>query len=138
MNYEKTCGAVVFTKKEKEILYVIVQSTKGIYGFPKGHAETNESEQKTAIREIKEETGLNVKILSGFKEEIEYLVPDEKNTTKHLTIFLGEYENQDIRFQKEELISAKLMTFDEAMRVLKYDSLKRILEKADKFIKKRI
>lgn len=39
MIYEKSCGAVVFTKIDSEIKYLLVSNKEGIYGFPKGHVE---------------------------------------------------------------------------------------------------
>ncbi|MBO6127237.1 MAG: NUDIX domain-containing protein [Clostridia bacterium] len=136
MKYVKVCGAVVFTKKDNEILYVIVKSKKGVWGFPKGHNEPNESEEQTAIREIKEETNLDVKIIKGFRVTGEYKVPDEKDTIKNLVLFIAEYKNQSITFQKEELQDAKLMNFNEATNSFKYENLKKFLKKADEFIKK--
>ena len=136
MKYVKVCGAVVFTKKDNEIFYVIVKSKEGVWGFPKGHNESNESEEQTAIREIKEETNLDVKIIKGFRVTGEYKVPDEKDTIKNLVLFLAEYKNQLITFQKEELQDAKLMNFNEAINSFKYENLKKFLKKADEFIKK--
>ncbi len=136
MQHVKVCGAVVFTRKNDEILYVIVKSKEGVYGFPKGHNEFGESEEQTAIREIKEETNLDVQIINGFRATCEYKVPDEQDTIKNLVIFLAEYKNQVIKFQKEELKDAKLMNFNEALNSFKYDNLKKILKKADDFIKK--
>ena len=136
MKHVKVCGAVVFTKKNDEVLYVIVKSKEGVYGFPKGHAEPNESEQQTAVREIKEETNLDVKIINGFRVTCEYEVPDEKDTIKDLVLFLAEYKNQSITFQKEELQDAKLMNFNEAINSFKYENLKKFLKEADEFIKK--
>ena len=60
MNYEKSCGAVVFTIQNHKIMYVIVQSKEGYYGFPKGHMEYEETEIETALREVFEETGLAI------------------------------------------------------------------------------
>ena len=136
MKYVKVCGAVVFTKKDNKISYVVVKSKEGVWGFPKGHNEPNESEEQTAIREIKEETSLDVKIIKGFRVTCEYKVPDEKDTIKNLVLFLAEYKNQSITFQKEELQDAKLMNFNEAINSFKYENLKKFLKKADEFIKK--
>ena len=136
MKHVKVCGAIVFTKENDGVLYVIVKSKEGVYGFPKGHAKPNESEQQTAIREIKEETNLDVKIINGFRVTCEYKVPDEKDTIKDLVLFLAEYKNQSITFQKEELQDAKLMNFNKAMNSFKYENLKNFLKKADDFIKK--
>lgn len=56
MNIEISCGAVVFTKINGEIKYLLIQNLEGIYGFPKGHVEKEEKEKETALREIYEET----------------------------------------------------------------------------------
>ena len=67
MIIEKSCGAVVFTRTDAGIRYVIIQSLEGYYGFPKGHCEKGESEEETALREVYEETGLRVRIIPGFR-----------------------------------------------------------------------
>ena len=36
LNYEKSCGAVVFTRINNNIMYLLIQNLEGIYGFPKG------------------------------------------------------------------------------------------------------
>ena len=37
MKIEKSCGGVVFTRRDDEILYVIIRHRGGHCGFPKGH-----------------------------------------------------------------------------------------------------
>ena len=49
MRYEKSCGAVVFTKVNNCIKYLLIQNLNGIYGFPKGHVEDGESEMQTTM-----------------------------------------------------------------------------------------
>ncbi len=63
MKTEKSCGAIVFTRKNGEIHYCVIRQTNGDYGFPKGHMEPEETEQETALREIFEEVGLKVQLL---------------------------------------------------------------------------
>ena len=62
MTYEKSCGAIVYRKYHgnTEIL-LIKHINSGHWSFPKGHVENDETEPETAIREIKEETGLDIK-----------------------------------------------------------------------------
>jgi len=43
MKTEKSCGAIVYTKENRCIRYVIIRSKEGICGFPKGHTEHLES-----------------------------------------------------------------------------------------------
>ena len=41
MQYEVSSGAVVFTRKDNEIYFVIVKSLEGFYGFPNGGRRTS-------------------------------------------------------------------------------------------------
>jgi 8-oxo-dGTP pyrophosphatase MutT (NUDIX family) len=66
---EKSCGAVVFTKENNDLNYIIIRSLESFCGFPKGHVEGTESDIQTALREVKEETGLSVDIVDGFRVE---------------------------------------------------------------------
>ena len=66
---EKSCGALVYRKrKEKYELLLIKHKSGGHWSFPKGHVESGENELQTALREIKEETGLDVRLMDGFRQ----------------------------------------------------------------------
>ncbi len=136
MRREKSCGAVVFTRVNGKIRYVVVRSLNGIYGFPKGHMEKGETEVQTARREIKEETGLNIRIIRGFRTSEEYfLLRDGKpETKKRVVYFLAEYKKQSFSVQKSELSEINLMAYQEAMNSFQHDSTKRILTEADRFL----
>jgi 8-oxo-dGTP pyrophosphatase MutT (NUDIX family) len=134
MEYEVSCGAVVFTRKDNEIYFVIVKSLEGFYGFPKGHIEENESEEETALREIYEEIGIRPQIIEGFRTTDEHSIPNKKYIIKRIIYFVAEYDNQEICYQKEELEGAYLMTYEEAMKNFQFESSKRILNEAKKFI----
>ena len=54
MRKEKSCGAVVYKKEHDNLYYLIIKQSKGHVAFPKGHVEGNETNEETAIREIKE------------------------------------------------------------------------------------
>ena len=130
MNIEISCGAVVFTRMPDGIRYVIIRSLEGFYGFPKGHMEEGEAERETALREIREEVGINVRLLDGFREVYEHPLPKKPGVIKRVVYFLAEYEGQPLSPQAEELSQAALMTFDEAMAVFQFDNLKQLLHKA--------
>ena len=87
MKYEVSCGAVVFTQQDGKTKYVIIKSTEGYYGFPKGHIESGESEEETALREIREETGLNVNIINGFRIMDEHPLPNKPHVMKRVIYF---------------------------------------------------
>lgn len=136
MQVEKSCGAVVFTRADGEIRYVLAQNLEGYYGFPKGHMEAGETETETALREIREEVGLRPRLIEGFRAETEHPLSKKPGVIKQVVYFLAEYENQEISYQKEELLSAPLVSFDEAMKLFMFDNNKRILTEANEFLNK--
>ena len=134
MQYEKSCGAIVFTRENNEIRYVITLSTGGDYGFPKGHMEPGEDEYATALREIREEVGLCPKILEGFRTEDSYPLPNKPGVGKKVVYFLAEYADQEPKPQPEEVADIFLMPYEEALRVLSFETTRRMLREADTFL----
>jgi len=130
MNVEISCGAVVFARTPDGLRYVIIHSGQGFYGFPKGHMEAGETEQQTALREIREEVGLEVSLLDGFREVEEYPLPQKPGVTKRVIYFLAECKMQPLLPQPGEVTEAAWMTCDEAMGVFQFENLKQLLQKA--------
>ena len=137
MNWEISCGAVVYTVIAGERKYVIVSGKKGVFGFPKGHMEPGETERETALREIREETGLNVQLIDGFRTEDQHpLIHEGKpDTMKRIIYFAAEYTAQEYHAQDSEISEIRLVSFDEAISAFQYESSKRILKEADGFLK---
>ena len=134
MAKEKSCGAIVYKKDNNslKILLVFECGTEN-YSFPKGHVEANETEIETALREIKEETNLDVKIVGKFREKTTYYVK-EKGHYKDLVLFLAEPISNKIIPQEGEIINCKWYSYDEALELLQYQDLKMILKKAFNYI----
>lgn len=137
MNYEYSCGAVVFIRTGGEPHYVLVRAKdqpEGCHGFPKGHMEAGETEEQTALREIYEEVGLRVRLLPGFRAVTEYALPYPPGTRKRVVFFLAEYEKQEIRIQESELVSYALAAFPEALSLTEFADSREILAKANTFL----
>ena len=135
MEIERSCGAVVFTRVNKELRFVIIQSLEGTYGFPKGHMNSYETERQTALREVREETGLDVRILPDFREPVEYIIPMNGHLKK-VMYYLATYENQTPVPQPEEVRKIALLSYEEAMRIFQYDNYRTVLQKAYRTILK--
>jgi tRNA nucleotidyltransferase (CCA-adding enzyme) len=132
---EKSCGAIVYTKERGNIEYVIIRSKEGIYGFPKGHMEENESEIETALREVAEEVGLTVTLISEFRLEDTYTFSrNGEIRRKHIVYFLGEYSAQTPTAQETELNGVYLMNYETAMSSFQFESSKRLLKDAHNFL----
>ena len=136
MNYEYSCGAVVFTRIDGAPHYLLVRAKdqpEGCHGFPKGHMEPGETERETALREILEETGLRVELLEGFRAVTEYDLPRPPDTRKQVIFFLAEYADQQVHIQETELAGYVLAPFDEALALTEFADSKQILTDAHRF-----
>ena len=121
MNQEKSCGAVLFTRRNGEILFVIVQETSGAYSFPKGHMESNETETQTAAREIREETGLSPVFLPGFRETDDYDLSEKPGTHKQVVYFLAEYGGEPLIPRQGEIRQILLLPYAEVMQRFQHE-----------------
>lgn len=123
---EKSCGAIIFN--EGKVL--VVKQTSGFYGFPKGHVEIGETEKETAIREVKEETGLDIKIISDKRYTQSYIV--KENVHKDVVFFIAKLENNNEKRQVEEIEEILWIDINEVENILTYDSLKELWKEAKK------
>ncbi len=133
MTFEKSCGAILFTIIDGEIQYLLIQQKAGFFSFPKGHVEEGESERETALREIKEEVGVNAFLIGDFREISEYYIPSA-DVQKQVVFFVGEYKDQEFTPQESELLSAQLCSYEKAMSLIIHDNTKRILSLANDYI----
>jgi len=137
---EKSCGTVLFTKRDGEVYYLLIKSTnmsgRSSVGFPKGHVEPGESEMETALRETWEETSIRAEIIPGFRRETEYRIHGGR--LKRVVYFAASYEGEaPARNGNFELFEYLSLPFAEAHEALTFKNMKRILIAADKFIKKK-
>ncbi len=102
MKKEISCGAVIARQTEngREIL-LIRHVNGGHWAFPKGHMEGNETESETALREIREETGLTVTLDTGFRAVVTY--SPKPGVMKDVIYFAAEYIGGEAHRQVEEV-----------------------------------
>lgn len=129
--YEKSCGAVVFYKSKQNIKILLVKNSNGKYwSFPKGHVEQEDKdEQTTAIREIKEETGLDVALVKDFREISEYC-PFGK-IKKRVVFFLAQAFTDKVEIQEDEIESYIWVDLQQARKMCGFDNDLRIIEKVE-------
>lgn len=129
MTFEKSCGAIVYRKHHgnTEIL-LIKHLNSGHWSFPKGHVEEGETEIETALREIKEETNIDVMIDPTFRETVTYF--PKKETQKIVVYFIAKAKNYDFTPQESEIADIKWVDICYAASLLTYENDKTIVAKA--------
>ena len=130
---ERSAGAVVYYP-EKEPLYLLLHYPGGHWDFPKGNIEAGETEEQAALREIKEETGLEVRLVPGFREVITYFyVRGGKRVRKSVTYFLAEAPSVEVSLSWEHR-GYKWLRYPDALLRLTFDSTRRVLAKAHRYL----
>lgn len=134
---EKSCGALIYRKnkqnQDKYELLLIKHCSGGHWSFPKGHVESGENELETALREIKEETGLDVHLLEGFRKSVEYF--PKPHVKKQVVYFLGHPRADDtVRRQEEEISEYRWCSLDEADSYVTFRNDKNLIREAKMFL----
>ncbi len=131
--YESSCGAVVFRNDANEKKFLLIRNKRSAHwGFPKGHIEPGENNEQTAIREVLEETGINIRVLPNFKKCSEYTI--QGRIEKSVSIFLAETDDVEYTIQPEEIEECGWFSYYDALKTLNYDNDKRILEQAKQYL----
>lgn len=129
MIHEKSCGAIVYRKSHGNIEILLIKHVNsGHWSFPKGHMEASETETETALREIKEETDIDVIIDPTFRETVSY--SPKKDTQKIVVYFLAKAKNFEYVAQVEEIAEIRWVDIGHALSVLTYENDKTIVNKA--------
>ncbi len=129
MKKEKSCGAVVYKKEGGEYLFLLERMKLGHISLPKGHVEADETEAQTALREIKEETNLDVVLDTDFRRVVSY--SPYEGCIKDVVFFIAEARNDaEMANQECEVSSLMWASFEEAKTLLTFDSDKQTLTEA--------
>jgi bis(5'-nucleosidyl)-tetraphosphatase len=135
MPAETSAGIVVFFSENKEIKYLLLHYSEGHWDFPKGHVEGIETLEQAALRETKEETGLEVPINEGFKEHISYFYKNRQGVIINKTVyfFVGQSATKEVKLSFEH-IGYAWHSYENALKKLTYENAKEILRKANAFL----
>ncbi len=134
---EKSCGAVVFIKNGNSAKYLLLNYAARHWDFAKGNVEAGEKEQETAVRELKEETGITTaQFIGGFREEISYFYRRQGLTVhKEVVFFLMESQTDKVTLSFEH-VGFIWLDYKQAMEKLTFKNAKDVLQKANDFLKK--
>ncbi len=136
---EKSCGALVYRRQEDKgrlQILLIRHRADGHWSFPKGHVELGETEVQTALREVREETGLTIQLLKGFRHCVEYY--PKPNIRKQVIYFLGNTNDETITLQEEEVSEARWVDWEEAYRQVTFENDRHLLNRATAFLSSKV
>ena len=127
MKKEKSCGCIILNDKN-EILLVL--QSAGHWGLPKGHVEEGETEEQTAIREVKEETNVDVIVNTNLRYSMVY--SPKEDVEKEVVYFIAKNTSNDCKPQLEEVQEMKWLDIDNAIDTITYENSKDLLREVKK------
>jgi len=120
----------------------------GVWLYPGGHIEKDETPDQTVIREVKEETGLDVEIIGGKDNNLADINTDISvlhNPYAILCELVGNHyhndivylcrisgDNREIKYNEDESKDVRFFNIDELDDIKLFPNFRRLLEKVFK------
>lgn len=133
MQHEKSCGALVLRRDEEDgKLYILMIRHRlgGHRSFPKGHMERGETERMTAVREVYEETAVQIRIRSDFRQTVHY--HPLPGVSKEVVYFLTETRQKEIKPRAGEIAQVEWVPVERAEASLSHENDKTVFRAAMK------
>lgn len=134
-----SAGGVAFRWKDSEPELAIVSvKPKLRWQLPKGIVDPGESPEVTAIREVKEEAGVEtdrlalIETIEYWYRSVNYGKPVRYHKFVHF--YLLQYRSGDVSEHDHEIEEARWVSFDEALELLEFKNEREVVEKAREMI----
>lgn len=125
---DATCGVLIGrTDRRGELEWVL----------PKGHVEAGETTEQTAVREVREETGLESRVVASLGDIDYWFVADNRRIHKTVHHYVLEVVGGTIGSDDVEVSEVAWVPIDELDRRLRYPSERRLLGRLGDIVHRR-
>ena len=124
-------GGVVLraTEHGHEVL-LVGRTSDGSWVFPKGTPSDGETTEETALREVREETGLLVRIIRPLGDMEYWFAAGGERVHKLVTFFVMEAVGGDLSLHDHEYDLVRWVSVGDARRMLTFDTYRDVLDRA--------
>lgn len=132
---ELSAGGVVFRAGEGEGFDVaIIRTHEGRWQLPKGWIEDGEAAEVTAVREVREEAGVEAEVVAPIGDVrytyVSNYEAEPARISKIVHMFLLRYLGGDTADHDDEVTDARFVPIDEAIRMLAFKDERNIVTQA--------
>lgn len=125
-----SAGGIVF--KGNEVLLIKNKSIKdkkiSFWGFPKGHIKKGETSKDAALRELKEETGIEAEIVSKVGDSKYIFTQKGEKIFKVVIIYLMKYKSGEGKPQIAEIEEVLWVDPKKALDILTFKNDRNLLK----------
>lgn len=138
---EVSAGGVIYRRNADDYEIALIH-VRHRWGLPKGHVEEGERDEDAALREVREETGLEGKLIRKLGE-IRYSYRDKNKSddavriNKRVHFFLLRYLKGDVRDHDHEADDARWFPIDQAFKLLKFATERKMVHRAISMLRAR-
>ncbi len=133
MASEFSAGGVVFNDAHEVIVIVPTRrSADGsrVLALPKGHPDGAESPAEAALREVREEAGVEAEVVESLGQVRYWYQRGGRRIAKAVEFFLLRYVSGDLADHDHEVEHARWMPAEEAANTLTYDGEREMVRRA--------
>lgn len=131
---EVSAGGVVYRRQGEEVQVVLAsrRTRKGelAWGLPKGEIEPGEAPEAAAVREAREETGLEAEIEVPLGDIRYFYVWEGLRVRKRVHFFLMRATGGDVSLHDDEMEDVRWFPLGEARRKAAYSGEREVLARA--------
>jgi 8-oxo-dGTP pyrophosphatase MutT (NUDIX family) len=109
---------------------VVLAGREGMWVLPKGTPDADERIEDTATREVREETGLDVRIVRPIGQMEYWFALPRKRVHKVVHFYLMEALGGDTSRHDHEYDEVRWVPVDDARRMLSFETYREMLERA--------
>jgi 8-oxo-dGTP pyrophosphatase MutT (NUDIX family) len=134
-----SAGGVAFRKHVGRIEVALISvGADNRWQLPKGLVDRGESTEDAALREVREEAGIDAEMIDRIdRVEYWYFSKEQGHPVrfhKLVYFYLLRYKSGDVRGHDQEVNDARWVNIDDAIKMLAFDDEKKIMEKAKELI----
>ena len=122
MKPEFSAGGVVVRRFRGRPFIAAIRTKKGALALPKGHPDGDEDALTAALREVREETGLEAEPMEKLGDVRYWYARKGRRQLKVVSFFLLRYRSGSVRDHDHEVISAEWVPLEDAPALLTYPS----------------
>ena len=141
MKREISAGIVIFRRTTNGPRFLLLYHGGQYWNFPKGKIESEEKGLQTALREVKEETGINrneLRFIAHFREEEKFFYTrNREKIFKIVILYLAETRRSQIRVSYEHEGYAWLALAEAKILLRKYPQNIEVLKRATDLIQQK-